>query len=78
MRSRVCEGNEQAIRRIWGLFDTAGNGTINIAEFREVMTKKGRSHLRDEDIDDMLRYAGILDENEPVTFDQFMKIMMAI
>lgn len=66
---------EEEITEALAVFDRDGNGFINAAELRHVMTNLGEK-LTDEEIDEMLREADV-DGDGQINYEEFVKMMMA-
>jgi len=66
---------EEELVEAFKVFDRDGNGFINSAELRHVMTNLGEK-LEDEEIDEMLREADV-DGDGQVNYEEFVKMMMA-
>ncbi|XP_065061480.1 calmodulin-beta-like isoform X2 [Rhopilema esculentum] len=69
------EEKENEVVEAFRVFDREGNGFINAAEIRRVMTNLG-DKLNDEEVDEMIREAD-LDGDGQVNYEEYVKIMMS-
>lgn len=76
MLDQMSLTHEEGMKKLWTALDKDNDGFINPADVREVMTNTGMK-LSHEEVDDMMRYAGIFDESTPINVQQFRKLMMA-
>eukprot|EP00753_Platysulcus_tardus_P018317 PLAT6820.4.p4 GENE.PLAT6820.4~~PLAT6820.4.p4 ORF type:complete len:150 (-),score=77.49 PLAT6820.4:177-626(-) len=67
--------SEEEILEAFKVFDKDGDGYISAAELRHVMTSLGEK-LSDEEVDDMIREAGV-DDAGRVNYKTFVTVMMA-
>ncbi|KAF7469916.1 Hypothetical predicted protein [Marmota monax] len=67
--------SEEEIREALHVFDKDGNGCINAAELRYVMTNLGEK-LTDEEVDEMIGEADI-DGDCQVNYEEFVQMMTA-
>lgn len=61
------------LREAFRIFDKDGNGMINAAELRHVLTNLGEK-LTDEEVDEMIREADMTGDGQ-VNYDEFVKVM---
>ncbi|XP_076463633.1 neo-calmodulin-like [Babylonia areolata] len=61
------------LREAFRIFDKDGNGMINAAELRHVLTNLGEK-LTDEEVDEMIREADITGDGQ-VNYNEFVKVM---
>ncbi|XP_015794058.1 calmodulin [Tetranychus urticae] len=66
---------EEELREAFRVFDRNGDGFINAAELRHVMTNLGEK-LTDEEVEDMIKEAD-LDGDGLVNYDEFVNVLMA-
>eukprot|EP00753_Platysulcus_tardus_P018316 PLAT6820.3.p4 GENE.PLAT6820.3~~PLAT6820.3.p4 ORF type:complete len:151 (-),score=56.54 PLAT6820.3:177-629(-) len=74
-RCCACCGGEEEIGEAFRVFDRDGSGFITAAEMRHVMINLGEK-LSDEEVDDMIREAGV-DDAGRVNYKTFVTVMMA-
>lgn len=73
-KMRDTEG-ESAIKNAFNVFDTTGSGFISAKDLKYVLTNIGEI-LSDADIDELFRDAEV-DPSEPVSYDDFVKMMLS-
>merc|ERR1712046_539412 len=66
--------SEEEIKEAFKVFDKDGNGFINAAELRYVMTNLGEK-LSDEEVDEMVNETDV-DGDGQVNYEEFVKLMM--
>ena len=66
---------EEEILEAFKVFDRDGNGLIDAAELKYVLTNLGEK-LTDEEVDEMIREADI-DGDGQINYEEFVKVMMA-
>jgi len=64
---------EDDIRDAFKVFDRDGNGFVNAAELRHVMTNLGEK-LSDEEVDEMIRSVEV-DSDGQVNFEEWVRVM---
>eukprot|EP01040_Poterioochromonas_malhamensis_P013662 gene13662-15055_t len=71
-RKMMDTDSEEAFK----VFDKDGNGLISVAELRHITTDLGEKLLYDEEVDEMIREAGI-DGDGQIDYEEFVKMMMS-
>ena len=66
---------EEELLEAFKVFDRDGNGLIDAAELKYVLTNLGEK-LTDEEVDEMLREADI-DGDGQINYEEFVKMMMS-
>ena len=66
---------EEELLEAFKVFDRDGNGLIDPAELKYVLTNLGEK-LTDEEVDEMIREADI-DGDGQINYEEFVKVMMA-
>ena len=61
------------MRESFRVFDKDGDGFLSAAELRHIMTNLGEK-LKEEDVDDMLREAGIEPDGR-INYEEFVTMM---
>ncbi|KAH6558451.1 hypothetical protein KP509_1Z063000 [Ceratopteris richardii] len=67
--------SEEELKEAFKVFDKERNGFISAAELRHVMTNLGEK-LTDEEVDEMVREAGIDPEGQ-VNYNDFVKMLLS-
>jgi Ca2+-binding EF-hand superfamily protein len=65
--------NEQQMREAFRMFDSYGNGLVNLMQMRNALQNLGEK-LRDDEIDELIREADI-DAEGNVNYDELVKIL---
>ncbi|KAK3747613.1 hypothetical protein QZH41_013673 [Actinostola sp. cb2023] len=69
-----CVDSEDLIRNAFSCFDESGNGYIDLAEFRELLTTMG-SRLSQQQVDEIFLHGAITDENGKFRCDDVIKLL---
>ncbi|XP_031564945.1 myosin regulatory light polypeptide 9-like [Actinia tenebrosa] len=69
-----CVDSEELIKNAFSCFDETGNGFIDLAEFRELLTTMG-SRLTHQQVDEIFLHGSITDENGKFRCDDVIRLL---
>eukprot|EP00270_Netrium_digitus_P019721 TRINITY_DN784_c0_g2_i2.p1 TRINITY_DN784_c0_g2~~TRINITY_DN784_c0_g2_i2.p1 ORF type:complete len:153 (-),score=33.32 TRINITY_DN784_c0_g2_i2:118-576(-) len=68
--------SEEDLREAFKVFDKDHNGFISAAELQTVLTNLGEK-LTDEEVQEMMKEAGCVNQNNEIEYNELVKVMLA-
>ena len=73
--NKIWNGVDEIIREAFKIFDSDGSGTIDIEEFKKVMTTYGEEDIKEREISDMVAKLDI-DGDGQIGLEEFIKMLL--